>query len=157
MFQEIFSWIIFSFHHSKSYLKLALYFQEIVHTRIRFSMCNHWQGTSLYNIHAWPCAFLIINKYINTLLHLICLLFQWFRIVLKYPTSKSVLSAKEKYLKSGKYELVDSADAYKTVIGKKSDAHDSKSLLASRADSKKLYGNASIGLLDIYTLRGCLR
>ena len=47
--------------------------------------------------------------------------------------SKSVLGAKEKYLKScnkkniGKHELhvVDSADA-EDVIGKKSDAHDSK-------------------------------
>ena len=41
--------------------------------------------------------------------------------------SKSILGAKEKYLKSCKHELhvVDSADA-EDVIGKKSDAHDSK-------------------------------
>ena len=41
--------------------------------------------------------------------------------------SKSVLGAKEKYLKSCKHELhvVDSVDA-EDVIGKKSDAHDSK-------------------------------
>ena len=30
-------------------------------------------------------------------------------------------------------------------------------VLRVASNEKKLYGNASIGLLDIYTLRGCLR